>query len=158
MKQNNTQPTPLNDKQNWKFTGYDKKDKEIASFTIEGRTEHEANKEALHYTEARQEIEDWTLTLLNDKQGEEGRQQKELRLIRWANDGFPPIDLNNETNAVLHLIKDYKKIKAENDKLREALKECSPLIDALINRTESGKARNELTDINIKVKTVLNNQ
>lgn len=42
-----------------------------------------------------------------------------------------------------------------HEELIEALKECSPLIDGLINRTPSGKQRNELTDINIKVKTIL---
>ena len=31
-----------------------------------------------------------------------------LRLIRWSNDGYPPIDLRNEFKAVLDLIKEYK--------------------------------------------------
>lgn len=39
--------------------------------------------------------------------------------------------------------------------LLEALKECSPLVDGLINRTPSGTKRNELTDINIKVKSAI---
>lgn len=52
---------------------------------------------------------------------------------------------------------EYDQLKEENQKLREALRETSPIIDRLINRTPSGKQRNELCDINIKVKTALEN-
>ena len=37
--------------------------------------------------------------------------KEELRLIRWANDGYPPIDLHNEFNAVLDLIQEVKRLR-----------------------------------------------
>lgn len=42
-----------------------------------------------------------------------------------------------------------------NKMLFDSLAECSPIIDGLINRTPTGKARNELCDLNIKTKTVI---
>lgn len=39
--------------------------------------------------------------------------------------------------------------------LLEALIEVSPLIDGLINRTRTGKKRDELCDLNIKVKSAI---
>lgn len=47
---------------NFIFSGYNKKDELIESFIIEDRTEHEANNEAMHYVEAHQSINDWSLT------------------------------------------------------------------------------------------------
>ena len=51
----------------------------------------------------------------------------------------------------------YDALKQRNDELVEALEEVSPLIDGLINRTPTGKKRNELCDMNIKVKQALKN-
>lgn len=42
-----------------------------------------------------------------------------------------------------------------HEELIEALKECSPLIDDLINKTPTSEYRNRLTDINIKLKTYI---
>lgn len=42
-----------------------------------------------------------------------------------------------------------------HEKLIEALNIVSPVIDGLINRTPTGKQRNELTDINILIKSAL---
>lgn len=36
---------------------------------------------------------------------------EKLRLMRWANDGYPPIDLNNEFEAVLELLDEIKKLR-----------------------------------------------
>lgn len=35
------------------------------------------------------------------------------RLIKWANDGYPPIDLNNELGAVIELIKAFKELESK---------------------------------------------
>ena len=36
---------------------------------------------------------------------------EKLRLMRWANDGYPPIDLQNEFQAVLDLLDEIKKLR-----------------------------------------------
>ena len=51
----------------------------------------------------------------------------------------------------------YQMMLRQRDKQLEALKEVSPLLDGLINRTPTGKKRNELCDMNIKVKTEIQN-
>lgn len=43
------------------------------------------------------------------------------RLIKWANDGYPHIDLSNEGKAVLELVRGYKDIQADNEKLKKEL-------------------------------------
>lgn len=48
-------------------------------------------------------------------------------------------------------------LRESRDELLEILKEVSPLLDGLINRTPSGIKRIELCDINILVKTAINN-
>lgn len=42
---------------------------------------------------------------------------KDLRLIEWANDNYPPIDLNKDAGDVIHLIKEVKRLRAENTAL-----------------------------------------
>lgn len=37
-------------------------------------------------------------------------ENKPPRLIRWANDGFPPLNLQNELPAIIELIKAYQEI------------------------------------------------
>jgi len=49
----------------------------------------------------------------------QGDEKKEPRLIRWANDGYPPIDMVNEVDAVLELIKAYKALSSPSDKVQE---------------------------------------
>lgn len=53
-----------------------------------------------------------------------------LKLVQWSNDGFPPLDLNENTFHVTRLIAHYKKIKEQNKLLREALElmynTCNP--------------------------------
>ncbi len=36
---------------------------------------------------------------------------KDLKLIEWANDGYPPIDLNKQSGAVFHLIDEIKRLR-----------------------------------------------
>ena len=36
-----------------------------------------------------------------------------LRLIRWSEDGYPPIDLSNEFDAVIELIMNYRRLEDE---------------------------------------------
>lgn len=57
----------------------------------------------------------------------------------------------NKTNQDANI----RLILASKDLLK-ACKKVSPLLDGLINRTPSGKKRNELCDINILVKTAIN--
>lgn len=53
--------------------------------------------------------------------------------------------------------REYARLKSQEDnaELVEALMEVSPLLDGLINRTPTGKQREELCDMNIKVKSAL---
>lgn len=44
-----------------------------------------------------------------------------LRLIRWANEGFPPIDLSGEADSILALIREYKSLKALCSEMLEAM-------------------------------------
>lgn len=45
----------------------------------------------------------------------------ENRLIKWHNDGYPPIDLNKEVSSVAHLIQDTILLEQRNKLLTEAL-------------------------------------
>jgi len=45
------------------------------------------------------------------KPAKPAKPKEELRLIRWAQDGYPPIDLRNEFQAVLDLIKEVCKLR-----------------------------------------------
>jgi hypothetical protein len=36
---------------------------------------------------------------------------EKLRLIRWANDGYPPINLSEEFSAVIDLIKEVRRLR-----------------------------------------------
>lgn len=56
------------------------------------------------------------------------KEKHPLRLIRWANDGYPPIDFSNEGKAIIELIRDYQSIEQENKALKEKNKQ---LVDAL---------------------------
>lgn len=47
---------------NWRVRVYDAQDKELASWLIEGRTEREASKEAMHEVERQYVGLDWTMT------------------------------------------------------------------------------------------------
>lgn len=45
------------------------------------------------------------------------KEKSNLRLVRWFNDGMPPIDLSNEAPAVLEIIRAYLQIKSQNIEL-----------------------------------------
>ena len=45
-----------------------------------------------------------------------------LRLMRWSDDGYPPIDLRNETGNVVDLIQEVRQLRAINTDLLEACK------------------------------------
>lgn len=47
---------------------------------------------------------------------------QENKLIRWANDRFPPIDLNNEIKPLIELIGKVKELEERNKVLEDALK------------------------------------
>jgi len=56
---------------------------------------------------------------------------KELKLIRWYDDGFPPIDLNENVMAVTELVREVKRLRAalspakqEWVSVKERLPEC----------------------------------
>ena len=46
----------------------------------------------------------------------------DLKLIQWAKDKYPPIDLNSHHNDVYKLINAYNELQADNERLREALR------------------------------------
>jgi hypothetical protein len=48
------------------------------------------------------------------------KKEEPLRLIRWADDGFPPIDLSKEAKSVLELIKEVRELREENKRLRRS--------------------------------------
>ncbi len=45
--------------------------------------------------------------------------KEQLKLLRWAEDGFPPIDLNKDYKAVIDLIHAYNKLKNQKRKSKE---------------------------------------
>jgi len=47
------------------------------------------------------------------------KQKEQLKLLRWAEDGFPPIDLNADFRAVIDLIHAYNKLKNQKRKTKE---------------------------------------
>lgn len=55
---------------------------------------------------------------------------EELKLVRWADDGFPP--LHHGTEDVIELILEVKK-------LRFHIRSCTEIIDLLKNRIEGLK-------------------
>lgn len=66
-------------------------------------------------------------------------------------------------HSIICVLAEWRKERKANARLicqapamYAALNEVGPLLDGLINRTPSGYKRNELCDLNIKVKTILN--
>ena len=57
--------------------------------------------------------------------------EKKPRLIQWSNDGYPPMKIHEEIDAVLELINSYKKIESQNKDLLVALKKVDKAIDAM---------------------------
>lgn len=59
------------------------------------------------------------------------------RLVKWAKDGYPPMDISNELPAITELIREYDNLKAENERLKEAingvLKDLSASMPELID-------------------------
>jgi cell shape-determining protein MreC len=47
--------------------------------------------------------------------------EEENKLVRWAKDNCPPINLNNEAPSLLRLINERKSLKEESRELREKL-------------------------------------
>lgn len=41
------------------------------------------------------------------------REKESLRLVRWADDNYPPIDLSNELPAILELIKEIRLLRKQ---------------------------------------------
>lgn len=51
----------------------------------------------------------------------EGNTKKPLRLIKWANDKYPPINMDKEWGSVIELINGYEKLLKENEQLNRVL-------------------------------------
>lgn len=51
----------------------------------------------------------------------EAPETKQNPIIRWVNDGFPPIDLNQQVTHVKELVNDYQQQAKDIELLREAL-------------------------------------
>ena len=56
-------------------------------------------------------------------------ENKDLLLMRWEKDGFPPIDLNASVNYVRYLINEIKKLRKQNIEQLEALEKALPYVD-----------------------------
>jgi hypothetical protein len=56
----------------------------------------------------------------------------DLVLLNWHNDGYPPIDLNARVHSVVALIKEVIRLRGENKKLKEQLKESEDNIQEII--------------------------
>lgn len=54
---------------------------------------------------------------------------KELLLIKWSNDHYPPIDLNKKVSAVVDLITEVKELRKINEKLLNASESAKSLVD-----------------------------
>lgn len=67
---------------------------------------------------------------------------------------IPLTDFENDSLAKEMAERILKQLNCHED-LLEALKEVSPLLDGLINRTPTGKKREELCDINLQVKSAI---
>ena len=48
-------------------------------------------------------------------------EKKDLRLMRWDADGFPPINLSESMKDVLELINEVKKLRKERTELIETI-------------------------------------
>lgn len=87
----------------------------------------------------------------------------ELRSTDSAAAIYGPIDRNGGACLIADISRSPGDVEADANSilmasatdLYFALKEVSPLIDGLINRTPTGKKRDELCDLNIKVKSAL---
>jgi hypothetical protein len=73
------------------------------------------------------------------------KEKDTLRLMRWADDNFPPIDLSNELPAVLELIKEVRKLRKEmgeaqlfKAQLKDTLRMC---LSVFIIETEPTEKR-----------------
>ena len=51
------------------------------------------------------------------------RGKEPLRLIRWANDGYPPNDLNDSWEDIVDLIKEIRRLREEVDYLNNKIRE-----------------------------------
>jgi hypothetical protein len=68
------------------------------------------------------------------------------RLIKWANDGYPPINLNNELKAVTELIRAYKELESKYNELCGVQEKTSDVViigSASIGKTVMDKFEKE---------------
>lgn len=56
-----------------------------------------------------------------------------LRLIRWAKDGYPPIDLSKEYEAIINLVHDYSRLENERDRLLNAATDIKKTFEKAID-------------------------
>lgn len=49
------------------------------------------------------------------------RTTEKLKLVQWVNDGYPPIDLNQQITHVNRLVNAYEKLREDNIILAEAI-------------------------------------
>jgi len=55
----------------------------------------------------------------------EAHETKQNPIIRWVNDGFPPIDLNQQVTHVKELVNDYQQQAKDIELLRDALQKLT---------------------------------
>jgi len=69
-----------------------------------------------------------------------------LKLVRWANDNFPPIDLNENVSHVKELVNEYKTAKAHVKLLRKSLEKADSILESNKYYMES-LDRKQITEI-----------
>jgi len=71
---------------------------------------------------------------------------KSPRLIKWAKDGYPPIDFNNEFRALIELIKAYEAKDAELSRMQSLLENIRGAIATEIDLQPDFQKRNASED------------
>lgn len=65
---------------------------------------------------------------------------KELKLIRWVNDGYPPINLNDQVSHVTELVAEIKRLREVNDEYNglspDTVKEMYEALKEIDSRTD----------------------
>lgn len=70
----------------------------------------------------------------------------DLKLIQWAKDKYPPIDLNSHHNDVYKLINSYNELQADNERLRKALQKIDSATYAHKEWTDMHKVNHIATE------------
>ena len=87
------------------------------------------------------------------------------KLVKWANDNYPPIDLNIQYKSVIELLKENQALRESNTRLKERIKMLEFNLNEVLTcyiacgklLTGASKESIETTPIILKAKEALNN-